>query len=239
MTMLRSAVFMVWFAVLSVAINVLCLPFLLMPRRVAKFAPWLWCTMVLLGLKYICDLDCEIRGRVPPDGALVAAKHMSMLDAILLYYTLSDAAFVIKRSLLLIPVWGWFAWKMQMIAIDREGHASALRKMAAAAKQALGRGRALVIYPEGTRKKPGAPPAYKPGIAAVYGQLGVACTPVALNSGQFWTGFRKKRGRVVIEFLPPIPPGLPRAPFMAELQDRIESATAALLAEGRARPANA
>jgi len=234
MTILRSAAFMVWFIVLSVAINILCLPVLLLPRRAAKIAPWLWCTMVLAGLKYICGLDYEIRGQIPPRGALIAAKHMSMLDAILLYHTLSDAAFVIKRSLLFIPVWGWYAWKMRMIAIDREKGPSALRKMAAAAKESVAKGRALVIYPEGTRKKPGAEPAYKPGIAAVYGQLGMACTPVALNSGLFWTGFVKNRGRVTIAFLPAIPPGLKRAAFMAELQERIETATAALLSEGRA-----
>jgi 1-acyl-sn-glycerol-3-phosphate acyltransferase len=206
-----------------------------MPRRIAGIAPKLWCALVLGGLKFIAGLNYEIRGRIPADGALIAAKHMSMLDAVLLYYVLNDAVFVIKRELLFVPVWGWFASKMQMIAIDREAGASALRKMTAAASASLSEGRALVIYPEGTRRKPGAAPAYKPGIAAVYGQLGRPCVPVALNSGQFWTGFVKKQGTVVVEFLAPIAPGLKRADFMAELQARIETATAALVAEGRAQ----
>ena len=95
---------------------------------------------MLGGLKIIAGLDYEIRGTVPPDGALVASKHMSMLDAILLYTVLNDAVFVIKRSLLFVPVWGWFAYKMEMIAIDREARASALRKMAAAAARDASQG---------------------------------------------------------------------------------------------------
>ena len=145
--------------------------------------------------------------------------------------------FVLKRELLAIPFYGWFVRKAGMIAIDREGHASALRKMTAAVRAAIARGHAVIIFPEGTRKKPGAEPAYKPGVAALYGQLGGACVPVALNSGLYWTGpagFMKRPGKIIVEFLPPIPPGLKRREFMAALEDRIETATGKLVREGRA-----
>jgi 1-acyl-sn-glycerol-3-phosphate acyltransferase len=101
--------------------------------------------------------------------------------------------------------------------------------MAKAANQVLAQGRPVLIFPEGTRKKPGAPPDYKPGVAGLYGQLGVACVPVALNSGRYWQGFWKQPGTITLAFLEPIPPGLKRAEFMPILEARIETATKALL----------
>jgi 1-acyl-sn-glycerol-3-phosphate acyltransferase len=101
--------------------------------------------------------------------------------------------------------------------------------MSEAARAVLAQGRAILIFPEGTRKKPGAVPDYKPGVAGLYSQLGVDCVPVALNSGVYWTGFIKRPGTIVLEFLEPIPPGMKREAFMALLERRIETATAAIL----------
>ena len=182
-------------------------------------------------------LDYEVRGTIPTQSVLVAAKHMSMWDTLALYALLDDASVVIKRELLRVPFYGWFARKAGMIAIDRGAHARALRKMAEQGRAVAAEGRSIVIFPEGTRKNPDAAPDYKPGVAGLYTQLGIPCVPVALNSGLFWTGpggFVKKRGRVVIEFLPPISAGLKRAQFMRTLEQRTEEATAKLVAEGRA-----
>jgi 1-acyl-sn-glycerol-3-phosphate acyltransferase len=164
---------------------------------------------------------------------LVAAKHMSMWDTLALYLVLDDPAVVLKRGLTWIPFYGWYIVKAGSIAIDRKGGAQALRRMAAAAKRVIEQRRSVLIFPEGTRKKVGAPPDYKPGVAGLYGQMGVECVPAALNSGLFWTGFKKRPGRIVLEFLEPIPPGLKSREFMRQLEDRIEAATAALVAEGR------
>ena len=123
---------------------------------------------------------------------------------------------MLKRELLRIPFYGWFLWKGAAIAIDRGAGASALRKMTRAGQGGAGRGRPVLIFPEGTRKKPGAAPDYKPGVAGLYAMLGVPCVPVALNSGVYWTGFTKHPGTIVLEFLEPIPPGLKRADFMRE-----------------------
>ena len=164
---------------------------------------------------------------------LIAAKHMSMWDTLALNLVLGGPAFVLKRELLLVPFFGWYLWKAGMIAIDRSAGPSALRKMTAAARRAFARHRSVLIFPEGTRKKPGDTPDYKPGAAGLYGQLGVACVPVALNSGLFWTGFVKKPGVILVEFLEPIPTGLKRPAFMDLLETRIETGTRALIAEGR------
>ena len=236
MVFIRSCLFFLWFAITSAVIAVGGVWVLLLPRHATEILSKTWSRVTLFGLKWIAGLDYEVRGTVPTGAVLIAAKHMSMWDTAVLYLLLDDACAVVKRSLLNIPFYGWYLWKAGVIAIDREGKASALKQMVAQAKAALADDRPLFIFPEGTRKAPGMPPDYKPGVAALYTQTDVTCVPVALNSGLFWTGpigFLKKPGKVVIEFLPAIPPGLKRAAFMETLQNRIESATAGLIAEGR------
>lgn len=229
----RSFAYFVWFLLVSVAMHLAALPALILPRKVVVRMAQCWSSLLLWGLKVFTQLDYEVRGSIPKNGLLVASKHMSMWDTLALYALLHDPAVVIKAELQRIPFYGWFATKADMIFVDRKGRGRALRKMSAAADRAVGRGRSLIIFPEGTRRKPGAVPVYKPGIAGLYGHLGVPCVPVALNSGIFWTGFLKRPGRIVIEFLPSIPPGLPRTAFMQTLQDRIEAATARLVTEGQ------
>jgi 1-acyl-sn-glycerol-3-phosphate acyltransferase len=234
MTIIRSTIFMIWFILISVVLHIVLLPALILPRQAAAFAGRTWSIAALWGLKVFADLRYEVRGSAPPEGILVASKHMTMWDSLALYVLLGTPYPVIKRELLNIPFYGWYARKAGVIAIDRGAHASALRKMAAEAKAAVAAGHTVMIFPEGHRQPPGARPDYKPGVAALYGLLDVPCVPVALNSGLFWMGFIKRPGNVVIEFLPSIPTGLKRQEFMTLLQDRIETATTALVAEGRA-----
>jgi 1-acyl-sn-glycerol-3-phosphate acyltransferase len=237
MNWLRSALFFVWFVILSVVVHVAFLPALVLPRRAAVLAARCWCAGTLWGLKTIAMLDYDVRGALPPRASLVASKHMSMWDTVALFYVLGDPVFVLKRELLRIPFYGWYAKRVGMIAIDRAAKGAALRAMAKEARRALSLGLSIVVFPEGTRRKIGAPPDYKPGIAALYQRLDAPCVPVALNSALFWTGpggFLKKRGRIVIQFLAPIAPGMKRQDFMRVLEDRIETATAALVREGKA-----
>jgi 1-acyl-sn-glycerol-3-phosphate acyltransferase len=232
-TFLRSILFFLWFALVSAVICIVFLPALVLPRKITVWMSRRWSALNFWGLRVIAGLDFEVRGTPPPNGVLVAAKHMSMWDTMALYLVLDDPAVVLKRGLQFIPFYGWYITKAGSIAIDRGGGASTLRRMTAAAKRALAQGRSVLIFPEGTRKKPDAAPDYKPGVAALYSQLGVACVPAALNSGLFWTGFEKRRGTIVLEFLEPIPPGLRSREFMKVLEERIEKATASLVAEGR------
>jgi 1-acyl-sn-glycerol-3-phosphate acyltransferase len=228
----RSALFLIWFAIVSLALNVACLPLLVFPRRATVWAANKWAQLLLFGLDHIVGLKMEVRGSAPRGAALVAAKHFSMWETIALLALLDAPAIVIKRELLWIPLYGWYAIKQGMIPIDRSGRASAIRRMHEAAKRAMNDGQPIVIFPEGTRKKPGAPPDYKPGVAALYSLLGLPCIPLAHNSGLFWRGwFLRKPGTVVVEFLEPIAPGLKRRAFMTELQTRLETATNALLKE--------
>lgn len=229
MTALRSAAFLLWFALISVILSLIFVPVLILPRGATIWLARLWARATFWGLKVFAGIGFEVRG-VPPKGpVLVASKHMSMWDTLALYLVLDSPGIVLKRELLYVPFFGWFVWKAAAIPINRSAGASALRKMSQAAKGVLAEGRPVLIFPEGTRKKPGAAPDYKPGVAGLYSQLGVPCIPVALNSGVYWTSFTKYPGTIVLEFLEAIPPGLKRAEFMALLEKRIETATAAIL----------
>ena len=238
MTALRSALFLLWFALITTVMSLAFIPVLLLPWWACAWMARQWCRVTFFGLRVFAGLGYEVRGTPPRDGSvLVASKHMSMWDTMALYILLKNPATIVKRELMRIPFYGWYLWKAGMIPIDRSAGASALRSMSAAAANVFAQHRPVIIFPEGTRKKPHAPADYKPGAAGLYGQLNAPCVPVALNSGLFWTGpmgFVKKRGTVVIEFLAPIPAGMPRREFMATLEQRIETATAALVSEGEA-----
>ena len=140
-----------------------------------------------------------------------------------------------KQELVKVPIVGPYMRAMEMIPVDRKAGARALRQMVEDARAAASTGRAILIFPQGTRVAPGAKAPYHPGTAALYVGLGVPVIPVALNSGMYWSrnAFWKRPGKIVVEFLPPIPPGLDRKAFMARLEETLETATARLEAEAR------
>ena len=233
MTVLRSLGFTLWLYLSMPIFAVGLSPALLMPHRYAMGVIKLWARFVLFGLRWIADIRVEFRGleHRPVGPALVAGKHQGMLDVVVPFALLADPCIVMKKELRPLPFFGWFAWKTGMIAVDRSAHSKALKDMVRQARARRDEGRQIVIFPEGTRKAPGAPPDYKPGIAALYRDLDCPCWPLATNSGVHWPahGFIRYPGVVVFEFLPPIPPGLKRAEFMAELETRLEAASTALL----------
>jgi 1-acyl-sn-glycerol-3-phosphate acyltransferase len=165
----------------------------------------------------------------------VASKHQSLWETFALLLLFSDPAFILKRELIWIPFFGWYAWKAGMIPVNRGKRSQALAEMTTCARAELARGRQIVIFPEGTRRAPGAQPNYKYGIVHLYAETGTPCLPLALNSGLFWPrrSFRRFPGTVIVEVLDPIAPGLDKKVFAERLQDTIETATARLVADGQ------
>jgi len=201
-------------------------------RRFAAF----WMTGVHFLLRTIVGIRHRIVGleRLPPGPVIIASKHQSAWETLVFHTIRPDCVIGLKHELTRIPVFGWYLRIAGNITIDRGGSARALRSLTKGAKAAVAEGLSVLIFPEGTRTAPGAPPDYKPGVAAVYAACGVPCVPVALNSGIYWgrgSGGRKRPGTITLEFLESIPPGMPRKLFMAELQKRIELATARLIDE--------
>jgi 1-acyl-sn-glycerol-3-phosphate acyltransferase len=238
MTWVRGLAFNFACVVWTVISGTIGLPFLIAPRAVTMQFGRFWGRGVLFLLRVIVGLDHEIRGldRVPRGACIIAMKHQSAWDTLIPFVLFHDAAAVVKRELLVVPFYGWYAARAGSIGIDRKAGARALRRLVAAARPVAAEGRPIIIFPEGTRVAPGARLPYQPGVAALYQALAVPLIPVAVNSGYFWgrRSFIKRPGRIVLEFLEPIPPGWRRRRVMAELEQRIETASAALLREGEA-----
>ncbi len=232
MTAVRSLLFNLLFFGWSIVLMLLCLPLLLLPRSATYAAGRLWTRGTLFLLRAVVGLRHEFRGLEHrfPGPAIYAVKHQSAWETLVFPLLLHEPAYVLKRELIWVPLFGWFMWKCGMPAIDRSAGASALRKLVEEGRRVIAEARPLVIYPQGTRIEPGAAAPYQPGVAALYAQLDLPVVPVALNSGVYWgrRSFQKKPGLIVLEFLPAIPAGLPRREFMAELEQRIETASARL-----------
>jgi len=230
---LRSLLFNLVFYLASIVIVLAALPLFLLPRGVTAWGMRQWARVALWLLKVCAGTQFEIIGKenLPEGPALIACKHLSMWDTIVFLAILDDPAMVLKRELLLVPFYGWYAVKGEMIAIDRAAGATALRRLVQRGRKALSRNRSIVIFPEGTRAKVGDRVPYKPGVAALYRQLRVPCIPAAHNSGLYWSqkGFIRRPGTITLSFLPAIEPGLDRATFMARLEGAIETETTRLI----------
>lgn len=237
MTAIRSFLFNVLFYVNLVLFLVLGSWLFVCPRRWAIRGLQLWALSSLWFLRLVAGIAMEVRGRenLPTGPVLVAGKHQSFWETFAILPLLDDPCMVLKRELTFIPLFGWFALKFRMIAVERSAGTAALKKLVARAKREIAAGRQIVIMPEGTRKGPDDPPDYKPGAAALYGALDVPCVPFGLNAGLYWPRrkFLRHPGTIIIEFLPAIPPGLPRKDFQMRLQAAIERSTERLVAEGR------
>ena len=233
----RSILFNVLFYVNIVVRMIFALPTLLLPysfllgvlRRYARSTLWL--------LRVVCGTNVEWRGRekIPAGACLVACKHQSLWETFALFILLDDPTFVLKRELMWLPLFGWLARKARMIPVDRGGRTAALARMVASARREIARSRKIVIFPEGTRRAPDAEPRYMSGVAYLYSETGLACVPLALNSGLFWPrrSLLRYPGTVLVQALDPIPPGLDKRTFLARLENVLEDATARLVAEAR------
>ncbi|WP_172298719.1 1-acyl-sn-glycerol-3-phosphate acyltransferase [Pseudoruegeria sp. HB172150] len=192
-----------------------------------------YCRWVRFSARWIVGLRSEIRGEVPVDEVLIASKHQSFFDIILLCSVLPRPKFIMKKELLRAPILGWFALKIGCVPVDRGQRGAAIRRML----DDVAKGRALpgqlIIYPQGTRVAPEAYLPYKIGSAVLYRELGQDCVPAATNVGVFWPrrGIYRKPGLAVLEFLPRMAAGMEQEAFRAELEARVEAASDRLMAE--------
>ncbi|WP_332118256.1 lysophospholipid acyltransferase family protein [Azorhizobium caulinodans] len=240
MILLRSLLFQFLFYSFTILYMLVFLPALpfVTRRQMWRLVVLPWSRGTGWLLRTITGTHVEITGRenIPDGPLLIASKHQSAWETIALLPLFSDATFILKRELMWLPVFGWYAAKGDVIPINRGARAAALKAMTVRAREELAKGRQIIIFPEGTRRPPGAPPAYKFGVAHLYAAFGVPCLPVALNSGLYWprNALVRRPGTIRVEILPPIPPGLKREAFFERLQADIEPASDRLLALGRA-----
>lgn len=235
----RSLVFLVLMYGAMPILGLVCLPWALVDRRGALAGIRGFCHFTRWAARHVVDLRSEVRGPLPDGQVIIAAKHQSFFDIIMIVSVTPRPRFIMKRELLRAPVLGWYAKRIGCIAVDRGKRGQAITRMreeVAQSRDAIGQ---LVIYPQGTRVAPGAEMPYKIGTGLLYEDLNLPCLPAATNVGVFWPrhGILRKPGLAVVEFLPAIPAGLPREDFMEKLEDRIETASNRLMAEAGFTPA--
>ena len=233
MKLFRSVLFAVCFYMMTSLLCILYIPAIVLPRQTFARLVVFWCWCITGVASLAGGMRYRVRGRenIPAGPVIYAVKHQSAWETVAFNVILPDIAFVLKKELLRIPLFGWYLKKMKNIAVDRSAGASALKDLVAQAKQLVADKRSVLIFPQGTRMASGDKTSpYLPGIAALYTNLDIPVVPVALNSGMFWRrhGFLKNQGVITVEFLPAIAPGLNRREFMKELAGRIEPATEAL-----------
>lgn len=239
---MRSFIFKIGFYIGSALILVIGSPLLFGKRSWAMAGLAFHGKFVLWWLELTVGTKIEVRGlenlpkneNLPKTPVLIAAKHQAPWETFAFPVLLKDPALIMKEELMAIPFYGWFSRKFEMIPIRRERAAIALKEMLREAEIRKQDNREIIIFPEGTRRVPGAEPNYKPGVIKLYESLNIPCVPVALNSGLFWPRNEKKlyKGTIIIEFLPPIPPGLDRKTFKETLINTIEEKCNELQKEG-------
>ncbi|WP_172326844.1 1-acyl-sn-glycerol-3-phosphate acyltransferase [Mangrovicoccus sp. HB161399] len=230
---LRSLLFVGQMYLVMALLGLFFAPWAAIDRRGASKGIHTYCNWVRWSARWMVGLRSEIRGPVPQGEVLIASKHQSFFDIILLCSVLPKPRFIMKRELLRAPVLGWFAVRIGCVPVDRGKRGAAVAKMLKdVSSHGAGPGQ-LIIYPQGTRVAPGTDLPYKVGSAALYKQLGQTCVPAATNVGVFWprTGIYRKPGLAVVEFLDPIAPGMDLHAFMDRLRGEIETASDALMAE--------
>ncbi|MEO0991234.1 MAG: lysophospholipid acyltransferase family protein [Pseudomonadota bacterium] len=222
--------------------------YLAMPLLAVFFTPWAivdrrgafagcrtYCRWVRFSARILVGLRSEVRGIVPDQEVLIAAKHQSFFDILMIVSVVPRPKFIMKQELVRAPILGWYALRLGCVPVERGKRGAAISQMLSDVEAGRAAGGQLIIYPQGTRVAPGTKAPYKAGTGALYEQLGQTCVPAATNVGMFWprTGIYRKPGLAVVEFLPSVPPGQPVEAFMADLENTIETASQALMEEAQ------
>ena len=226
---IRSIIFYLFLALWTIFMGIICLPYLFISQSHIRKPANLWITVIFKLLRYICNITYEVRGKenIPNYPVLIASKHQSAFETFAFFLHIKNSIFIHKKQLFLIPIFGQYLQKVNMISINRSEGTKAMRIMLKEVKQKIIDGNSIIIFPEGTRKKPGNPPDYKTGIVGIYKETEAAILPVALNSGLCWPKhtFIKKPGKITIKFLNLIPSKLDRIEILKKIEAIIEEET--------------
>tara|TARA_R110002094_G_scaffold178893_3_gene157896 strand:- start:515 stop:1243 length:729 start_codon:yes stop_codon:yes gene_type:complete len=231
--LLRSVVFNLQIYLAMLVVGVLWAPWAIMSRHGAIAGCHAYCRWVEWTAKWMIGLRFEVRGTPPTGEVMIAAKHQSFLDVLMIYNAVPRGKFIMKDILKYAPVLGQFGLRIGCIPVKRGKRGAAIKAMLADVKSGKALPGQLIIYSQGTRIAPGVKAPYKIGTGALYRDMGQPCVPVATNAGVFWPkrGFYRKPGVAVVEFLPAIAPGMPVADFMKKLEADVEARSDALAAE--------
>ena len=225
----RSILFYLLLSAWTLFLGIVCIPYLFLPSVYLRQSVRLWIKGIFFLLKNICNITHEIRGleHIPSHSVLVVSKHQSAFETFALFYYIPKSLFIHKKQLFWIPIFGQYLKKINMISIDRAGGATTMRAVLKKSKRRVSEGFSIIIFPEGTRKKPGADPDYKSGFTGIYKEIQTPILPVAVNSGYCWPKhtFIKKPGHIIIQIMKSLPANLERIVVLKKVQKTIEDAT--------------
>ena len=233
MQLARSVVFIVQMYLAMLVIGIVFAPYAALSRKGAFMACKTYCRWVFWTMGWMVGIKGEVRGDVPEGEALIAAKHQSFLDIMLIFHALPAGKFIMKRELLYAPILGLYAKRIGCVPVARGKRGAAIKKMVRDVHAGREQPGQLIIYSQGTRVAPGVKKPYKVGTAVLVEQLGQPCVPVATNVGVLWPrkGLRRTPGTAVVEFLPAMPVDMARNAFMETLEHAVESRSNALMRE--------
>ena len=228
----KSVIFTIFICLWGAIIPILySFTFITRDSKIADHGAKTWARFSLWMLKKLCGVDYKVLGldKIPQEACVIACKHQSMWETIVMHLVMNRPVYAYKKELLKIPFYGWYLTIMSGITVDRKGGAGALKSLIKQGKKYLGNGQNIVIFPQGTRTPIGASVKdypYQSGIAALYLSCNVKVVPAALNSGIYWSkNGNKQKGTIILEFLDPISPGLSKKDFLIELENKTESAS--------------
>ena len=231
--LIRTIIFYLLLSIWTIFLGILFLPFLLLPTNSLKTPAKVWIKGIFILLEFICGITHELKGKenIPDYPVIVVSKHQSAFETFALFYYLNKSFFIHKKQLFYIPIFGQYLWKSNMISIDRKGKSKAMRRMLNEGTKRFDDGSSIIIFPEGTRKKPGESADYKTGFIGIYREVKRKLLPVAVNSGLFWPKhkFIMKKGKIIIDILPTIDVNLSKDEVLNKVQDSIEKASNKLL----------
>ncbi len=230
---IRSVIFIIQMYGAMAIMAVYYTPLAIFRRDAAYDAVRAYCRYVRWSARWLVGLRSEVRGEIPTEEVIIASKHQSFFDIILIVSEVPRPKFIMKASLVYAPILGWFALRIGCVPVNRGKRAEAIRQMMRGVTAGDAPAGQLIIYPQGTRVAPGVDKPYKVGTAVIYEETGQTCVPAATNVGVFWPrqGLLRKPGLAVVEFLPPIPPGRDRNAFMEDLEREIETASDTLMCD--------
>ena len=231
--LIRTTIFYIVLTLWTISLGLLFLPFLLLPSKYMYFPAKIWVRGIFILLKSICGITHEIRGKnyIPKKPVVVVSKHQSAFETFALFYYLKKSFFIHKKQLIYIPIFGQYLLKSNMVSIDRKGGAKTMKKILFETKKRIEDGSSIIIFPEGTRRRPGETPDYKTGFIGIYKEVNRKLLPVAVNSGLFWPRhkFIMNKGHIIIEILPTIEAGVPKNEILNKVKEVIEKASNNLL----------
>lgn len=236
MKYLSSLLFTILLNLWGTLIPIIYFPvFITRSRKLADHGAKVWAIGCLWMLKKLCGVRYEFRGleNLPKEACIIACKHQSAWETIVMHLVVRHPVYVYKKELEMIPFYGWYLKVMSGIKLNRKGGASALKSMIKQSKNYLKNNQSIVLFPQGTRVPLGGEVEkypYQSGVVALYLSCNVKVVPAALNSGAFWPKHKIKKnpGKIILEFLPAIEPGLKKDEFNKKLEEAIESKSAEL-----------